>query len=252
MKSFVDYILTQHFMWKEFDAKKKFKITKEIIEPEGSKKAIFFFPYWTGKSKIYKKIAKKFPDYTLIFYDYPNEVMSEDVKVSLKYITEILNDAYNLIKDLRKSGYKEINLIGSSFGANIALKLSTMIEVDKVVLNMLDKNFAQSTFESPALMILKKKLENQGFTLKKLNQIYSFISTDYIVPKIKNRNKIKILIFLSKSDIFCTYDEFKPELKDFNKLKIHYQIKVNRFFGHIVGIYKNLFFNKRIVKFIRN
>jgi hypothetical protein len=141
--------------------------------------------------------------------------------------------------------------VGSSFGSNIALKLSTMIDVDKVVLNMLDKNFAQSIFESPALIILRRKLLRHGFTLNKTNKIYKFISTDYIVPKIKNRKKVKFLIFLSKSDIFCTYDQFKPELKEFNRLKIHYKLKINKWFGHIVGIYWNLIFNKRIIEFVK-
>lgn len=247
----MDYILTQNFMWQEFDAKNKFKVIEKIIEPEGSKKAILFFPYWTGSSNIYKGLSEKFSDHTLVFYDYPNEVLSEDVTVSINYIKNILNDSLNVIKRLKKKGYKEIILIGSSFGSNIALKLSTMIEVDKVVLNMLDKNFAQSIFESPALIILRKKLERKGFTLNKTNKIYKFISTDYIVPKIKNRKKIKFLIFLSKSDIFCAYNQFKPELKEFDRLKISYKIKINKWFGHIIGIYKNLIFSKRIVNFIK-
>jgi hypothetical protein len=105
--------------------------------------------------------------------------------------------------------------------------------------------------DSPAMTILKNKLEKQGLTLKKVKKIYQFISTDYLIKKIKNKNKIKVMIILSKNDIFCTYDELRTELNEFKKLKIKHTIKVNRFFGHILSIYKNLLFNKKIVDFIK-
>ena len=185
-------------MWKDFDAKKKLKIEREITNKKKNKKAIIFFPYWTGKSTLYRPLAKKFPDYTLIYYDYPNEVMSEDVRVSIGYLRGVLDDAIEVIKDLKKQNYKEITLVGSSLGENISLKLSTMIEVDKVILNMMDKNFASSIFDTSPLFPLKRKLMKQGFTKQKIDKIYSFISTDYLIRKIKNKKKIKFLIFLSE------------------------------------------------------
>lgn len=250
MKSLSDYILTHFFMWQKFDASKRFKISKEIVKGN-EKKAILFFPYWTGSSDIYQKLAKKMPEYTHIFYDYPNEVYSKNVNVSISYIKEILDDAIRTIKELRTENYSEIILVGSSFGSNIALKLSTMISVEKVILNTLDKNFARSIFDSPAMTILKNKLEKQGLTLQKVEKIYHFISTDFLIKKIKNKNKIKIMIMLSKNDIFCTYNELRTELDEFKKLKIKHHISVNRFFGHIFSIYKNLFFNKKIIDFIK-
>ena len=42
----------------------------------------------------------------------------------------------------------------------------------------------------------------------------------------------------------------KVELKDLDKLKINYKLVKNSFLGHIVSIYKNLWFNKKIVKII--
>jgi len=238
-------------MWKNFDSKKGLKISKEIIERR-SDKAIIFFPFWTGNPDIYKNLAKKFPEYTLVFYDYPNEVLSEDVKLSIGYINEIIKDAENLIISLRKKRYKEIILIGSSFGSNIALKLSTKVNVDKIVLNMVDSDLAKVIFKSPALIILKKKLQKKGFTLKKLDKIYSFISAKNTILKIKNKKDLKILLFLSRNDIFCNIEESKPLIKKLNKSNINYKLKRNFIFGHILGIYKNLIFNKNIVNFIKN
>ncbi|MBD3253070.1 hypothetical protein GF386_05025 [Candidatus Pacearchaeota archaeon] len=236
-------------MWKKFDARKKLRITKKTIKGS-NKKAIIFFPYWTGKSSIYEKLSKQFPEHTLVFYNYPNEVMSEDVKVSLNYINQLLKDSSKLIRNLRKKGIKEITLFGSSFGSNIALKLSTMIIVDKLILNMMDRDIAKVIFTSPALVILRTKLIKKGFNLDKLDKIYEFLSLDYNIKKIKNK-KMKILIFLSKTDIFCRVDDFKSIFKKMDKMKLNYQLKINRFLGHIPGIYKNIK-NHKVIDFIED
>ena len=166
-----DWILTHFFMWNDFDASRKGRVKKKKVSVKGAKQAVIFYPYWTGKSSFYKGFAKKFPDATHIFYDYPNEVYSENVDVSLNYILEILSDSVRLIGELRREGIEEIVLVGSSFGSNIAFKLATMIKVEKVVLNMMDRDFANAIFKSPALGLLRKKLEYQGFTLSKLQKL---------------------------------------------------------------------------------
>jgi esterase/lipase len=252
MKSISDYILTHLFMWKKFDARKKLKIERIVTNKKKNKKAIMFFPYWTGKSRIYNGFEKKFPDYTLIFYDYPNEVLSENVKVSTDYFKEIISDAFMMIKDLRKGGYTEITLVGSSIGSNIAIKLATIIDVDKVVLNMIDRTLAKEIFYSAALKILKKKLQKHRFSLEKLDQIYNFISIEDNIKLIKNKIKIKLLVFSSNTDIFCTTEDLKPVFKKLDKEKIHYSLEINRHLGHILGIYYNLIFNKKIVNFIKS
>ena len=249
-----DLILTQFFMWKKFDARAKLKIKKKIVKPTikgaNNKKAIFFFPYWTGTSKLYQLFSRRFQDYTLVFYDYPKEIMSKDVNVSVKYNQQVLLDAFNLILDLRKKEYDEITLIGSSSGSNFALKLATMIKVEKVVLNMLDRNMALGIFHSPALSILRKKLEKEGLNEQNLDKIYAFLSTEYIIPKLTN-TKAKILLFLSKNDIFCTLEEFKPVIKKLDSLGIDYRLNINKFLGHILSIYKNIYLSNKIERFIR-
>lgn len=249
MFSIDDWLITHFFMWKKFDAKAKLKVTKKIIKKEGSNKAILFFPYWSGKSEIYHKISKELKDYTLIYYDYPKEAFSRKVNVSLKYLREVLLDAFNLILDLRKKGYKEISLVGSSLGSNIALKLASMIKVEKVVLNMIDRSLALEIMTSSALGILRKRLKNQGIRFEKLEKIYKFISTEEILPLIKRTN-VKILLLLSKNDIFCSLKQFKPVLEEIKDLNIDCKIKINYFLGHILSIYKNLYFNRKIIKFL--
>lgn len=250
MKSIGDIILTHFFMWEKFDTRKTLKIKKKIIDSPKSKKAIIFYPYWTGKSDIYTRFAEEFQDYTQVFYDYPNEVMSRDVKVSLKYIDEILIDSIKTIKDLKKSGVKEIILFGSSFGSTISLKLSTMIKVDKLIMNMVDRNLANVIFTSPALTILKQKLKMNGFTLKKLNKIYKPLSFDHSIKRLKNK-KIKIYLLISKTDIFCNAKRFVPVISLMDKLKLNYKVKTNQFFGHISSIHKNIAFEKSIKTFIK-
>jgi len=252
MYSIDDWVLTHLFMWKKFDAKAKLKIKKKIkwAKNKDSKKAILFFPYWTGTSKLYNLFSWNFRDYTRIFYDYPKEIFSRNVGVSLKYNREVLIDAFNLILDLRKKGYKEIVLVGSSSGSNFALKLSTMIKVDKVVLNMLDRNMAKGIFTSPALSILRRKLEKEGLTLNNVDKIYAFLSTEYILKNLKGIDT-KFLILLSKNDIFCTLEQFKPAIKQLDKLGINYKLKINYILGHILSIYRNLYLSREIVNFIR-
>jgi len=215
------------------------------------KEAILLFPFWTGKLSAYSSLVKKLKEYDIFFCDYPNEVFSEDISLSKDCMQRILEDSSNLIKHLRKKGYKKIFLVGSSFGANLSVKLSTLVKVDKVVLNMPDRTLAREIFDSPALFLLKKRIENKGFKRKAIDKIYSFVSTEYLIHKIKNKIKIKFLIFSSTSDIFCTTHQFKPVLKKLNRNKIDYKLELNTFFGHVFGIYKNLWFNKKIVEFIK-
>jgi esterase/lipase len=238
-------------MWKKFDARNKLKVKKQVRIAKNSQKAIFFFPYWTGHSHIYNGIAKSLQDYTLIFYDYPNEIMSANINVSLAYFRNLLKDAFYTILELREKGYDEIILVGSSLGSNIALKLATMVRVDKLVLNMMDRSLAMEIFTSPAMKILKKRLEKQRLTLQKAELVYKFISAEQILPTLKKTNT-KILLYLSKNDIFCSLMQFQPVINRFNELKIDYTLKINRFLGHILSIYKNLFFNRGIIDFIKN
>lgn len=251
MRSIGDRILTRFFMWNKYDRKSTKKITKEIIECKGSDKAVIYFPYWTGNSKSYKKIAKKLPNHTHIFYDFPNEVLSKDIKVSLNYLIKLFRNADKSVKLLRKMGYKEITLVGSSLGSNIALKLATLVKVDKIILNTIDRNIALEIFTSPALKKLKSFLTKKEFTYDNLEKIYKFISNKSNLKKIKNKDKIKLLIFISKRDIFCPKEQVMIVIDELNRLNIQYKLKECRFFGHVLCIYKNLFFNKKIIRFIK-
>lgn len=251
MWSIDDWLIAKFFMWKKFDARAKLKVSKKIKGNKEARKAIFFFPYWSGKSDLYNGISKKFEkDYTLVFYDYPKETLSKNVKVSMNYLRTILKDAFNLIIEFRRKGYTEIILFGSSLGSNISLKLATMVKVDKIVLNMLDRTLAIEILKSPALSGLRKKIQGEGLSLKNLEAIYEFISSEKQWEILK-KTKTKILLMISKNDIFCNEEEFQPILDKMNSLKLNYTLRVNTIFGHILSIYKNLYFSRKIVKFIR-
>lgn len=254
MFSIDDWIITQLFMWKKFDARAKLKIKKKIEYPKEKslalKKAVIFFPYWTGESGIYDYLSLRLKDYTRIYYDYPNEIMSKNINVSLKYLRSILIDAFNLILELRKEGYTEITLVGSSLGSNISLKLASMVKVDKIVLNMIDRSLALEVLKSSAMAPLRKKLEKDGLKLQNLHKIYSFMAVEPLLPNIKKTNA-KILLLLSKNDIFCNLSEFQPVLDEMDKLKLDYEVHINKFLGHILSLYRNLFLSRRIIDFIK-
>jgi len=250
MKSISDYILTHNFMWKQFDAKRRLTVTHKKEEVAGATKAILFFPYWTGNSGLYKRFARQFPNHTKVYFDYPNEVVSANIATSIGYIKRIVYEANIVIRNLRRKGIQEITLFGSSFGSNIALKLATMTKIDKVILNTIDKNYVHAMMNSPALIVLRKKLLRAGFTIKKLDAIYKFISTDYLVPKIKNEEHVQLLICTSNTDIFCPHKEFEDEIRELDKRKISYELVRSRVIGHILSIYWNVYLNKKVRRFI--
>lgn len=238
-------------MWKEFDRKANLKIRKKIIDNK-SDKAVIMFSYWTGTSRIYiplmTRLGKK---YNYILYEYPNEIMSKDAKLSINYIKEILADAAKTIKQLRKDGVKEISLVGSSFGSDLSLKLANSLKVDKIILNMMDRNIAICVFESPVLSLLKNSFMRQGIKLKELDKLYHFISPEYNISHIK-KSKVKILIIISKNDIFCNYEEIKPFLDILKKKRVRYTLHKHRFLGHVLSMFYNLSFPGRILRFIKN
>jgi esterase/lipase len=249
MRSFTDWVILNYFVWKKFDKKRNLKVNKRIIG-QGDK-AVFFFPYWTGKSKFYDSTVKKLgKDYTCVLYDYPKEIFSKDAQVSIKYLIEVLTDAKKTIQELKKEGVKEITLVGSSLGSDISLALAKSTKVDKIVINMLDRNFVKPIFESPAFPHLRKYYEKHGITYKMMNKIYRFISPEYNINTKKEKD-VKMLILISKHDVFCTYDELKPLLKKFDAKGVKYELHINGWLGHVMGMYWNIKFSRRILNFIK-
>jgi hypothetical protein len=82
-----DWILTKFFLWKKFDSRSNLKIKRRIAGNKKSKKAIFFFPYWTGNSNLYKKLSKDFEDYTHVF-----------MIILMKFFLEIFEFQINIIE----------------------------------------------------------------------------------------------------------------------------------------------------------
>jgi esterase/lipase len=250
MYSISDWILFHIYGWSKFDRRADLKIKKQIIEGNNHK-AVFCFPFWLGKSSCYNKIIKMLGDsYTFVLYDYPKEVLSKDAQVSVNYIKRIINDAKCAIEELKKKGITEVTLIGTSFGSDVALKLADSVKVDKVVLNMLDTNFALSSFESPVMSGLKRYYQRQGITLHQLDKLYHFISPEYNLGNLK-KYKPKMLIFAARNDIFCTYEELKPLIRKIEDKGVPVEFHLDRMGGHILNLVRHLWFPNRIVEFIR-
>jgi esterase/lipase len=249
MFSIFDKAVINFALKKKYKETKDIKISKKIIGNKNSKKLIVFFSYWAGTSKVYEKLSNKLNDYKCVLYEYPSSVVSNDLKKSTKIINDLIKDASTLLKKHQK-GYKII-LIGSSFGSSIVIDLATKFSVDKIVLNTFGNNIGKMLSHNPIFNSENEEYIPNCHEEKLLYEKFKFISIDHNIKKLKSK-KTKFLIFLSKNDTFCQADNCKGIIKYLENKNYDVKFYISNHLGHLLTIYKNLYLNKKIIKFVNS
>ena len=218
-----------------------------------SKKALFILPHWMGGILPYKILINKLKDdYTIVIYQLPNMILSDNIGTTIKYFDESQKNINNLANSLKNKGYRDFSILGSSLSCCLALMVANSDDkFKKIVLNLVGSDLAECVWcsNSPMVRNIKNKIAKKGIGLNNLKLYWKNISPINNIKNIKNR---ELLIFLSKNDKIIKYDYGQKFLDAIKKEKIKHKLEIDHIFGHYLSGFKQLQFQNRISSFLLN
>ncbi len=205
-----------------------------VYSGSGTKRLVICVHYWCGSENTFRHIAKcAGKESTVIRLCFPSKIINRNIEESIKTINELFDKAVQLIDNNRKK-YQEVVLVGASFGSNAVLKLATLREVDKIVLNTFVGDFTKNLLTSKGLNTVVRLHDEKGLC----DDPYEFISADKTLDGIKGNPEFYVTV--SKKDYFIPKENYENALKKLKSLPVRKKIYTERNLGHILTIYKHL------------
>jgi len=181
-----------------------------------------------------KNINKK--GFSCVTYQFPCGMLSPDIDLTKKNFIQVKKIILNDMKRyVLKYGFEKIIVSGTSLGGILAFLVSNGNRlVDELVLINPGYDLAESLWTSILTNKLRKKYENQGVTLKKLNLLWRDITPYKNLDKLKGKN---IFIFTSKADKAISFSQADKLIKELKKRGYKVNCNINRFLGHYLTIF---------------
>lgn len=256
MRGFDDFILSKIF----FNSLKSYEYKnnstthiKKKIYYANSQSVVFILPHWMGKTFYYNPLINKLRNkYTIVLYDLPYQLLSDDIELMVYLHKKIMNDMKSTFDKLQRIGCESYSIIGTSGSTPVAAMVANSDDrCKKLVLNLVGNELAECIWHSknPLLIAIKNNLIKGNVTLDKLKKYLRIMSYKQNSRNLKNKD---ILIFLSKNDKIIPYNNGLKLLRRLDSDGIKYQLKINTFFGHYILGFKNVVFHNKIIKFLEN
>lgn len=218
-----------------------------------NKKVIFLLAGWQNKIWMYGLFAKILArnGYYCIAYAYNNSVLSPDTKKTVMYLTDVRNNILNRIGELKKEGYTDFSIFGTSLGSVIALMVANKTpDISKVILNTPGIDMAQTIWGwDKVKTYFKKALIEQNFTLEKLIAVWKPISPS---SNIDNLHGKRILVYLSKNDRMIPYHQGQKLVRELESKKYDVKVITNNHVGHLLAGALNLLKAKTYLEFLNS
>jgi len=207
-----------------------------------NKKVIFLLAGWCNKLWMYWIFSKiiAMNGFYCITYAYDVDVLSPDTKKTLKHFSDLRDSILKKISKLKKEGYKEFSIFGTSLGSVISLMVANNSpEISKVILNAVGADLAETVWSWDKIIpSFKDRLLKQGLTLSKLKKEWRKIAPINNIHNLKNKN---ILVYLSKKDEVIPFGLGKKLVREFDKKNYNYTLVVNNKLRHLNTCAYNLF-----------
>jgi len=209
------------------------------------KDIIILIPPWKAPKLIYKKIKKMIPEnFGYIDYRYSKDILNADPWLTKKYFLKLMNkiifDLNTLNKKIKRNYYIYAQSLGGVFGAYLLDK----IDIKKGVFIVPGDNLAECVWNGTETNYLKKEMQKNGMTLKKLKIIWKGISQDsHFKGKAKNT---KYFIKLSIKDTVVPYENGLKLIKIFKKRKFEFELHEGILPHNETCLYECLFPKKAI------
>ena len=171
-------------------------------------------------------------------YSYPTTVFSPKAQRTVHNLLHIRNAILHKIAALKKEGYNDFSLFGTSLGSLIALLIANESpDVNKIILNTASINLAQNVWDwDKTIPEFKTKLLKQKLTLTKLKKLWHPISP---LNNLDHLHGKKILIYLSQKDevIPCQPLEIHKQMA---QRHYSYKLIITNTVGHVFTSTYNL------------
>jgi esterase/lipase len=221
--------------------------------PGNSKHVIFLLPGWHIKTWMFWLFAKilQFNDYHCLLYEYNDDVLSPDTKKTVTDLTLIRDDILTRIISLKKTGYTQFSVFGTSLGSTIALMAADKSpDIKHLILNLIGFDMAETVWSwNNVFNYFKHDLIRQGVNLKRLQAEWKAISPRNNINGLRNK---QVLIYLAKKDGVIPFHSGLKLVKAIKKKNYKYKLIVNPGLGHFFAGTYNLIKASSYLTFLKN
>ncbi len=205
----------------------------------GNEKVIFLMTGWHMSAWMYSLFSQVLAsnNFYCITYGYDSNVFSPDIDKTNTQLKIIRDSVLEEIKKLKKEGYEEFSIFGTSLGSMISLMIADKSkDISKIILNTVGIDVAENVWDWDKLNpVFKNELLAQGLTIEKLKQKWKEITPAENINNLKGK---KILVYLAEKDEIIPFKLGMRLINEFDKKNYDYKLIKNKKLNHFfTGLY---------------
>lgn len=225
------------------------KYSKEVLG-EGHENLVIIFPHWQAHKAYYYLLSKKLAkNNCVLLYSYSPDILSSDIKETLKNYQIIRDDADDYINNNK---FRKVAVVGCSTGSFISFFIAKKNKkISKIVAVSIASKFTDVVWHNgdhSGVKKIKQELIDKNISQAEAEKGWRQISPEYNLDRIKAR----VLLIISEGDKTIKYKYALEFIDKINKNKISCQIKTYKDFSHAFLVLRNLIKTEKIVKFIND
>ncbi len=217
-----------------------------------NKRVIFLLAGWYNKLWMFWVFSKilSFNGFYCITYAYDGDIFSPNTEATTKHFNKIQDEILLKIIELKKRGYKDFSIFGTSLGSMLALMIADKSsDISKIILNTTGIDISEVVWGWVKVKIpFKKELLKQNLTLKQLKVLWNDITPASNINNLKNK---KILVYLSKKDEIIPFNLGQRLVNEFENKRYNYTLVTNNKLNHLFTGTYNLFNAGRYLSFLK-
>lgn len=228
-----------------------FSFRKKIIG-KNNKKIIFLICGWPGKIWHYFLTAKilERKGFQSIIYEYDEDILTSSIENTIKNTNVIKNDVLKEIINLKKYGFKDFSIFGTSYGSIISFIIANKEKsFSNLIINLTGADLAETvwTWDKGRDGLVKKGIKKQNISLIKLKQKWDELSP---INNINNLKKFKVLFYLAKKDDVIPFRMQNRLLTELLKITPNIKVVINNKHNHLISALINLLRYKIYLNFL--
>jgi esterase/lipase len=221
--------------------------------PKNNQKVIFLLSGWGNKQIFFWPIAKflQSKGFYCITLAFDKNFFSWDIKKTVKNFAFAKETILKEIKILKKQGYKQFYIFGTSLGSVLSIMIANNSkDVSKVILNLIGDDLAEIIWTwNKAVPGFKKELIKNKITKKIVKEMWKELSP---VNNLTNLKSKRFLIFLSKKDKIIPYEFGQRFLREMKKKELGFELYENNHLGHFGTATYNLLRSRTYLDFLKS
>lgn len=214
----------------------KYQIKREGI---GNRKVVFLMTGWHIRLWMYSLFSRILVknNFYCITYAYDSDVFSPDIEKTNTQLKIIRDAVLDDIKRLKKEGYSDFSIFGTSLGSMISLMIADKSpEINRIILNTTGIDVVDNVWAWDKVNpVFKNALIAGGITIEKLRKQWREITPANNIDNLRGK---KILVYLAENDEIIPYKLGMRLINEFDKKNYDYKLIKNKKLNHFfTGLY---------------